>query len=126
MAEQGVFYVFVFVSDLARSKRFYAESLGWKLGTDERDVAGFSFGSGYLVIHADDRPPADRRYAGGMHVAIKVDDVAVEHARLRGRGVAVSELHDQPWGQRDFSFEDPDGYTWWYGQPTRGHEGSSA
>jgi catechol 2,3-dioxygenase-like lactoylglutathione lyase family enzyme len=126
MAEQGVFYVFVFVSDLARSKRFYAETLGWKLGTDERDVAGFSFGGGYLVIHADDRQPADRRYAGGMHVAIKVDDVAVEHARLRGRGVAVSELHDQPWGQRDFSFEDPDGYTWWYGQPTRGHEGSAA
>ena len=52
------------------------------------------------------------------HQGIKVEDVAVEHARLRGRGVAVSELHDQPWGQRDFSFEDPDGYTWWYGQPT--------
>ena len=65
MAEQGVFYVLVFVSDLVRSKRFYAESLGWKLGTDERDVAGFSFGSGYLVIHADDRPPADRLRRAG-------------------------------------------------------------
>ena len=44
MAEQGIFYVLILFSDLARSKRFYAESLGWKLGTDERDVAGFSFG----------------------------------------------------------------------------------
>jgi catechol 2,3-dioxygenase-like lactoylglutathione lyase family enzyme len=119
MAEQGIFYVFAFVSDLARSKRFYAETLGWTLGTDEKDVAGFAFGGGYLVIHADDRAPGARRYGGGMHVAVKVDDVAAEHARLRARGVAVSELHDQPWGQRDFSFDDPDGYTWWYGQPTR-------
>ena len=38
MAAKGVFYVFAFVSDLARSKRFYGETLGWKLSTDEADV----------------------------------------------------------------------------------------
>jgi catechol 2,3-dioxygenase-like lactoylglutathione lyase family enzyme len=119
MAAQGVFYVFVYVSDLARSKRFYGETLGWKLGTDERDVAGFAFGSGYLVMHADDRPADARRYAAGMHVAVQVDDANAEHARLQKLGVRVSTLHDQPWGERNFSFEDPDGYTWWYGQPMR-------
>lgn len=46
MTAKGIFYVFAFVSDLAGSKSFYAETLGWKLGTDEQDVAGFSFGSG--------------------------------------------------------------------------------
>jgi catechol 2,3-dioxygenase-like lactoylglutathione lyase family enzyme len=119
MAAQGVFYVFVYVSDLARSKRFYGETLGWKLGTDERDVAGFAFGSGYLVMHADDRPADARRYAAGMHVAVQVDDANAEHARLQKLGVRVSTLQDQPWGERNFSFEDPDGYTWWYGQPMR-------
>jgi catechol 2,3-dioxygenase-like lactoylglutathione lyase family enzyme len=119
MATKGVFYVFAFVSDLARSKRFYGETLGWTLGTDEADVAGFSFGGGYLVLHRDDRPAAARSYVGGMHVAVRVDDVASEHVRLSGLGVEVSPLHDQPWGQRDFSFADPDGYEWWYGQPTR-------
>lgn len=118
MSTDGIFYVFAFVSDLARSKRFYGETLGWRLGTDEADVAGFAFGGGYLVVHRDDRPAAARSYAGGMHVAVKVDDVAAAHAGLRARGVAVSELHDQPWGQRDFFFDDPDGYRWWYGQPT--------
>ncbi len=53
MAIKGIFYVFALVSDMARSKKFYGEALGWKLGTDENDVAGFAFGSGYLVIHAD-------------------------------------------------------------------------
>ena len=119
MATKGVFYVFAYVSDLARSKRFYGETLGWTLGTDEADVKGFSFGTGYLVIHADDRPREARRYVGGMQVEVQVDDVDAEHARLRSLGVKVGELHDQPWGERNFFFDDPDGYTWSYGQPRR-------
>lgn len=119
MMAKGIFYVFASVSDLARSKQFYGETLGWKLGTDETDVAGFGFGSGYLVIRADDRPPDVRRYAGGMYVEVQVDDVDAEHARLAQLGVTVSDLCDRPWGERNFSFADPDGYTWSYGQPTR-------
>ena len=52
-----------------------------------------------------------------MSVEVKVDDVNAEHARLAGLGVAVSELRDQPWGERNFYFEDPDGYPWSFGQP---------
>lgn len=117
MAAKGIFYVFALVSDLAQSKRFYGETLGWKLATDERDVAGFAFGSGYLVIHTDDREASARRYAGGMQVEVQIDDVDAEHARLGRLGVEVSAVRDQPWGERNFSFVDPDGYTWSYGQP---------
>ena len=119
MAAKGVFYVFALVSDLARSKRFYGETLGWELGTDEADVAGFRFGGGYLVIHTDDRSADARRFVGGMHVAVQVDDVEAEHARLSKLGVGAGELRDQPWGERNFYFEDPDGYVWAYGQPKR-------
>ena len=119
MAVKGVFYLFLWVSDLARSKKFYGETLGWKLGTDEKDVAGFAFGSAYLVIHSDDGGYAGGRYGGGSHVAVRFEDVDGEHARLAKRGVPVSELRDQPWGERNFVFEDPDGYTWSYGQATR-------
>ena len=119
MAATGIFYVFAFESDLARSKRFYGEILGWKLGTDEADVAGFSFGTGYLVIHTDDRHEEARPYAGGMQVEVRVEDVDAEHERLRKLGVAVNDLDDQPWGERNFFFVDPDGYRWSYGQPKR-------
>jgi catechol 2,3-dioxygenase-like lactoylglutathione lyase family enzyme len=121
MTARGIFYVFAHVSDVSRSRKFYGETLGWRLGTDEEGVAGFAFGSGYLVLHADDRPPSARRYAGGMHVEVQVEDVAAEHARLARLGVEVSELRDQPWGERNFSFSDPDGYTWWCGQSLHGH-----
>src|SRR5215510_10300703 len=122
MAGNSIFYVFAYVSDLERSKTFYGQTLGWKLGTDEEAVAGFAFGTGYLVIHADDRSAESRRYAGGMHVEVKVDDVDAEHARLKRLGVKVGQLQDQPWGERNFSFADPDGYTWSYGQAMQGHK----
>jgi catechol 2,3-dioxygenase-like lactoylglutathione lyase family enzyme len=113
---KGIFYILAFVSDLSRSKKFYGETLGWKLGTDEGNIAGFSFGSGYLVIHSDNRPMASRLYAGGMEVEVQVEDVAAEHARLKALGLAVGDLCDQPWGERNFHFTDPDGYRWSYGQ----------
>ena len=47
---------------------------------------------------------------------MQVDDAAAERLRLQGLGVAVSELRDEPWGERSFSFADPDGYTWSYGE----------
>lgn len=117
MAIEGIFYVYADVSDLARAKRFYGEALGWKLNTDEPGVAGFWFGTGYLVARQDERAPGERGYAGGMHVAVRVDDLDAQHARLRERGVAVSPIHTRPWGERNFSFADPDGYLWEYGQP---------
>lgn len=116
MAIQGIFYVSVLVSDLGRSRQFYRDTLGWELGTDEEYVAGFHFGSGYLVVLQDTRDPQARRYAGGLQVEVQVDDVHAEHARLKAAGVKVGELREQPWGERNFTFEDPDGYAWSYGQ----------
>ena len=116
MTIKGIFYVLAYVSDLERSKRFYRDQLGWELGTDEYGVAGFTFGSGYVVLHEEDRAAGARAYAGGLHVAVQVDDVDAEHARLKGRGVPVSEPVTEPWGERSFQFSDPDGHVWVYGQ----------
>jgi catechol 2,3-dioxygenase-like lactoylglutathione lyase family enzyme len=116
MTIKGLFYIEAFVSNLEKSKTFYGETLGWKLNTDLPAVAGFYFGTGYLVIVADDRPLSSRQYAGGMYVEVQVEDAASEHTRLKEQGVNVSELTDKPWGERKFTFSDPDGYTWAYGQ----------
>ena len=119
MAVKGIFYVFAEVSDLARSKKFYGETLGWKLNTDEKDVAGFGFGNAYLIIHST----AGKKPLSGasFYVEAGVDDVNAEHARLKSLGVEVTALADQHWGERNFSFKDPDGHTWFYGQSLHGH-----
>jgi uncharacterized glyoxalase superfamily protein PhnB len=54
-----------------------------------------------------------------MSVEVQVEDVVGEHKRLKEHGVDVSEVSEKPWGERKFSFADPDGYPWSYGQPTR-------
>jgi catechol 2,3-dioxygenase-like lactoylglutathione lyase family enzyme len=117
MAVTGIFYVFAEVSDLARSKKFYGQTLSWKLNTDEKDVAGFAFGNAYLVIHASGKKPSS---GSSFYVAVQVDDVNAEHARLKSLGVEVAALVDQHWGERNFSFRDPDGHTWFYGQSLHG------
>ena len=116
MNAKGIFYVLAFVSDLDRSKAFYRDKVGFKLGTDEHGVAGFAFGTGYLVLHADNRAAKDRSYRGGMNVTVQVEDAAAEHARLKTLGVEVTPLVDQPWGERSFTFKDPDGYVWAVGE----------
>ncbi len=120
MNVQGLFYVFLYVSDIERSKRFYGETLGWAKGTDEAHVAGFSFGNAYLVVHTDNRLESSRVYGGGAWVAVKVDDVEQAHAELSSRGVKVGEILEQPWGERQFYLDDPDGYHWSFGQATGG------
>ena len=112
MKPNGIFYVLAFVSDLARSKAFYRDKIGCKLSTDEPRVAGLALGDAYLVLHVDEREAEQRVYGGGMTVALKVDDAAAEHARLTKLRVPVSKLLDQPWGERNFTFTDPDGYVW--------------
>lgn len=116
MAAKGIFYVSIFASDLERSKQFYGETLGWKLSTDEEYVAGFHFGAGYLVVLKDNRDQDARQYAGGMQVEVEVEDVDAEYSRLKNAGVPVGKLREQHWGERNFTFEDPDGYVWSYGQ----------
>jgi catechol 2,3-dioxygenase-like lactoylglutathione lyase family enzyme len=118
MPANGIFYIEAFVSDLAQSKQFYGEVLGWKINTDLPHVAGFHFGSGYLVLLADNRAAASRLYAGGMHVEVHVEDVVAERQRLQDYGIVVGELETKPWGEKKFFFNDPDGYKWSYGQPT--------
>jgi catechol 2,3-dioxygenase-like lactoylglutathione lyase family enzyme len=117
MGVKGINCLTAHVADLQRSKRFYTETLGWSLETDEHGVAGLSFGQGYLVIHTDNRNADRRPYAGGMHALVDVEDIEAEHKRLQALGVQVSNLTVQPWGQRTFTFSDPDGYVWQYGQP---------
>jgi uncharacterized glyoxalase superfamily protein PhnB len=51
-----------------------------------------------------------------MKVAVRVDDIEAQHSSLKAKGVDVSPIESRPWGQRDFSFTDPDGYGWDYAQ----------
>src|SRR4029077_19374859 len=101
------------VSDQARAKAFYVETLGWELvrddvmSPDQRWVLG--------------RPPGgetsvplgtwfETMPAGSLRgVVIETDDLEQDQETLRKRGVRVdSAIQQAPWG-RWVTFDDPDG-----------------
>ena len=102
------------VSDPDRAKAFYVEQCGFNADHDHRvseelrfiqltppgSACSIALGSG-----VSDMAPGSLR---GLQLV--VGDIAAALAELSGRGVAVSEVQDFPWGRFVF-FEDPDGNT---------------
>ena len=103
------------VSDVDRAKSFYTEQVGFHADHDHRvsddmrfvqltppgSACSIALGTGIV-----DTPP------GSVHgMQLVVPDIKAAHSELAGRGVAVSEVQDFPWGSFVF-FSDPDGNAW--------------
>ncbi len=114
---QGLHHVAVRATDIERAVGFYSDVLGFR----EQMRLHFEDGS-YLVQMAlggsivelfgggkPDQPEAGESRVGYTHIALSVDDVDAEHARLKDLGC---EFHVQPQtveGLRVAFFRDPDG-----------------
>jgi catechol 2,3-dioxygenase-like lactoylglutathione lyase family enzyme len=107
----------ILTEKLAESKAFYTEMLGFGVSfendfyllmhTPSRQ-AEISF---LLPHHPSQQPFFHEPFAGkGVYLTIEVDDVDAWHQRLRSQGVPVKvDLRDEPWGDRHFAIEDPNG-----------------
>lgn len=103
------------VSDVDRAKSFYTEQVGFHADHDHRVGDGIRFvqltppGSACSIALGTgivDTLP------GAVHgLQLVVPDIKAARSELAGRGVAVSEVQDFPWGSFVF-FSDPDGNAW--------------
>lgn len=108
-------------TDLAASIRFYTTKLGLTLEFQYEDFyAGIRAGN--QVFHlklSDEKDPSiafvDREEH--FHLYFETDDAdgAVEAFKLRGVR-AVRDVHDTPWGTREFVVKDDQGHTLYFGQ----------
>ncbi len=98
-------------ADLARSRAFYLEGLGFRVDWEWREapeLPGFLQISCeglalYLTQRAGDCAPGGLAY-------LYVDEVGRWAERARERGLAIeSGPLDQPWGNRELALVDPDG-----------------
>jgi catechol 2,3-dioxygenase-like lactoylglutathione lyase family enzyme len=102
------------VADIEVSKKFYGETLGWPVDHDHTVSAELRFvqvtppGSACSFAFGPDSGMAPGSMRAVQMVVASADDA---HADLTNRGVACSEVDDQPWG-RFVYFADPDGNTW--------------
>jgi len=102
------------VSDVDRAKAFY-EQVGFHADHDQTVHEGLRFvqltppGSACSICLGLGITDAEPGSVRGMQMVVADADAA--HADLRGRGIDVSPVDEQPWG-RFVYFADPDGNTW--------------
>lgn len=96
-------------SDLARSHRFYRDTLGLAIHRQFGDPAApglvFYLGNGLLEVSGQ----ATERRGQGIALWIQVRDVHAEHRRLVDAGVTIlREPRQEPWGLVELWVADPD------------------
>jgi uncharacterized glyoxalase superfamily protein PhnB len=93
---------------------FGAERHAVYAGDDGRiQHAELRFGNGIVMLGSgsEDTPAAT---GGGIYVV--VDDPDAHCARARRAGAEVTlDLHDEPYGSREYGAKDPEGNSWYFG-----------
>ncbi len=97
-------------TDLARSHRFYGETLGLAIyrefGEDPHRGVVYFLGSGFLEVSGHSDQPAGPT----VQLWLQVRDVDETHRELERAGVAILRPPaDEPWGLREMWIADPDG-----------------
>ena len=115
------------VADMAEALRFYRDVLGFEVlrGGPEDSNCSLQHGTGRLMLET-----AADHYGAAYNAAIRErlgslsphalyiesDDVDRLHGRIAAEGARILDpLADRPWGQREFTVEDPEGnwLTFW-------------
>ena len=103
------------VTDIDRAKAFYVDQVGFIADHDVRVNENLRFvqltppGSACSIAIGEgitEMVPGSQK-----GIQIVVADAGAAHAALVAKGVAASDIDDQPWG-RFVYFSDPDGNAW--------------
>jgi len=103
------------VTDVDRAKAFYVDQVGFNADHDHKVSDSLRFvqltppGSACSIVlgtGVTEMPPGSQK-----GVQVVVADVAAARQGLLDRGVAASDVDEQPWGSF-VTFSDPDGNTW--------------
>jgi uncharacterized glyoxalase superfamily protein PhnB len=108
------------VQSVERSLSFYRDELGLEQDLDLRDETGALFLASVevdetviMLTRANPGTAPDPRRSGVRLTLLfeRGSDIDALLERLLGRGMVVcSPIGDRPWGHRDFTVFDPDGY----------------
>lgn len=120
--EQRISIVTLGVKDLAISKRFYVDGLGWKPVYENDQIVFFQLGGMIFALflhnelaadfHADPRTFGRAAMALGYNVRAKNEvDVVMRRAEAEGAKILKS-AREAPWGGYAGYFADPDGFAW--------------
>ncbi len=104
------------VKNIAASKKFYTETLGFQQSVSMNDDNGievfgiFTLGNSDIGIGIDPSTPTP--HATVQFMIYVPDDLDIDqyYADVKARGGAADDLKTEYWGDRKFDIKDPDGY----------------
>ena len=102
--------VTISVSDLARSREFYEETLGFEADTYYEPTRWQSYVCAGRAFLAITETPGHQRMPSQDIINFIVPDVQAMWDRIRGRVRAEVEPEMMPWGTFKMVIVDPDGY----------------
>lgn len=115
----------LYVSDLRRSTRFYEAVLGFAFEgyftadnalVMDQDAQGefacATLRARGLTVNLVPADPAGLGVGAGVGHVVNVPELDALHAAVQAAGAEPSAIEEQPWGFREFTVSDPDGYTW--------------
>jgi catechol 2,3-dioxygenase-like lactoylglutathione lyase family enzyme len=120
--QQHLHIITLGVNDLETSKKFYSETLGWKISRPQEGIAFFQAGGAVLAIFPREELAKDalvssegKGFAGislayNAQSEAEVDEIIGD---LKAKGVKIlKEPQKVFWGGYSSYFADPDGYCW--------------
>jgi predicted enzyme related to lactoylglutathione lyase len=117
-------YAMVFVSDMARSVRFYRDVVGATLKFESPEWTEFSTGEATLALHRGDaaaHPDAVGPTAAGQcRPGFAVEDLDSFHSTMVENGVEIHQAPRDVFGSRVAQYRDPDGVIFSVGETRRG------
>jgi catechol 2,3-dioxygenase-like lactoylglutathione lyase family enzyme len=101
-------HLFVHVSDLAATRRFYVDQLGLEVLMEEPGYLRVGNADGW---HIGLEEVPDQVGSAGIELVLRVDDVDEAYRRLTDAGVSFDTApRDTEWGPRHAWLRDPSGY----------------
>lgn len=123
--QQRISFITLGVSNLAQSRSFYEQGLGWKPSKrgSSAGVVFFQMGSGLVLalfpkdeLAKDAGIPNNGAGFSGMALAYNVHErhevAEVLHIAAQAGGKIIKPAQDTFWGGHAGYFADPDGYLW--------------
>lgn len=73
--------------------------------------------AGMIMLGSLGKPDPKNAWSDKTHgIYVVVDDIDAHYARAKAAGATIlMELHDTPYGSREYSARDPDGHPWSFG-----------
>lgn len=109
----------IHVSNLAQSIEYYTQILGFKLGKlypNEKNptYAPIFIGDNKLMLvkarEMNKKFYPDGLGGSGVQFFVKVENIDKIWNKIKDKVTIVDEIKDKPWGDREFTIKDTDGY----------------